>query len=103
MIVGSIAITPTHASRVSELFKVYLAHELRGSGVAKALMNEALAWALANGFMSTELWTDTRFLSGHRFYEKNGFIRMPGIRALHDAASTFEFGYRLALSDATHP
>jgi len=102
-IVGSIAITPTHVNGVSELFKVYLAHELRGTGVAKLLINQALDWARSNGFSATELWTDTRFLSGHRFYEKNGFVRLPGIRALHDAASTFEFGYRLSLSGARHP
>ena len=99
-LVGSMAITPAHSKGVAELFKVYLAHSLRGTGVAAFLLNEALQWARSSGFTSTELWTDTRFLSGHRFYEKHGFVRMPGIRALHDAASTFEYGYRLPLTAA---
>ncbi len=101
-VVGSMAIVPAQAEGVAELFKVYLAHGLRGTGVAQFLLREALDWARSAGFVTAELWTDTRFLSGHRFYEKHGFVRMPGIRALHDAASTFEYGYRLALSDALH-
>jgi putative acetyltransferase len=43
------------------------------------------------------LWTDTRFHAGHRFYEKAGFTRVAGIRQLHDAAETFEYGYRRTL------
>jgi putative acetyltransferase len=102
-ILGSIAITPTFETGLAELFKVYLAHSLRGTGVAATLLNQALDWARASGSHSVMLWTDTRFLAGHRFYEKHGFIRMPGIRALHDAASTFEFGYKLSLSGPVTP
>jgi len=102
-ILGSIAITPTFKPGVAELFKVYLSHDLRGRGIAATLLNEALEWAQASGSHTVVLWTDTRFLAGHRFYEKHGFVRMPGIRALHDAASTFEFGYTLSLSNPVHP
>lgn len=99
-IVGSMAIVPAPAAGVAELFKVYVAHGLRGTGVAQILLKEALDWAKTAGFTTAELWTDTRFLSGHRFYEKHGFVRLPGIRALHDVASTFEYGYRLPLANA---
>jgi putative acetyltransferase len=81
-VAGSIAIAPTHQAGEAELFKVYLAHQWRGTGLAQTLLS-----------------TDTRFVSGHRFYEKQGFVRLPGIRALHDAASTFEFGYQLHVTE----
>ena len=44
-----------------------------------------------------KLWTDTRFLSGHRFYEKLGFVRQPVVRFLADATDCWEFAYRLDL------
>jgi len=98
-VAGSIAITPTHQAGEAELFKVYLAHQWRGSGVAQTLLATAFNWARQSKLYSIVLWTDTRFVAGHRFYEKQGFVRLPGIRALHDAASTFEFGYQLRLTE----
>jgi putative acetyltransferase len=99
-IAGSIAITPTHQTGVAELFKVYLSHAQRGSGISALMLETALDWARKAGCHTVILWSDTRFHSGHRFYEKNGFIRIPGIRLLHDAADTLEYGYRLALTKA---
>ena len=96
-IYGSIAVVPSWRPGVGELFKVYLAHDLRGTGVAKSMLDHALAVARALEMTQVVLWTDTRFVSGHRFYEKNGFIRLPGVRALHDAAKTLEFGYHRML------
>ncbi len=98
-VAGSIAIAPTHQAGEAELFKVYLAHQWRGTGLAQTLLSTALDWARNAKCHSVVLWTDTRFVSGHRFYEKQGFVRLPGIRALHDAASTFEFGYQLHVTE----
>jgi len=102
-VAGSIAITPTHQTGEAELFKVYLAHHWRGSGVAQTLLATAFNWARHSNLYSIVLWTDTRFIAGHRFYEKQGFVRLPGIRALHDAASTFEFGYQMRLTETAAP
>jgi putative acetyltransferase len=102
MIEGSIAITPTHEKGVAELFKVYLAHQWRGSGLADRLLATAFEWARAHQCHAVRLWSDTRFLSGHRFYEKNGFVRLPGIRLVHDSANTLEYGFHLPL-DAKRP
>lgn len=96
-VAGSIAMTPTYDTKSFELFKIYLAHEFRGSGLAQVMMTEALDYARARHVTLVSLWTDTRFVAGHRFYEKAGFIRQAGIRQLHDAAQTFEYGYRLRL------
>jgi putative acetyltransferase len=102
-VAGSIAIAPTHRPGEAELFKVYVAHPWRGSGLAQTLLATALDWARASNLHSIMLWTDTRFISGHRFYEKSGFVRIPGVRALHDTAKTLEFGYHLRLTDASAP
>jgi putative acetyltransferase len=97
-VAGSIAITPTYHPTRFELFKIYLAHEFRGSGLSQMMLNNALDYARAHHASEIMLWTDTRFHAGHRFYEKAGFVRVAGIRQLHDAAETFEFGYRIALT-----
>lgn len=94
-VAGSFAVAPTHAAGTWELHKVYLAHALRGRGVARRLYDTACRFAGERGAQRLVLWTDTRFVEGHRFYEKLGFVRQPGIRSLHDAAATLEYAYRL--------
>ena len=79
----------------AELLKVYLHKDSRGRGVAKRLFDRALNFARDRGIDAITLWTDTRFQDGHRFYERLGFVRVPGVRAVHDASRTLEFGYRL--------
>ena len=99
VIVGSIAVAATYREGVFELFKFYLAHHLRGQEIARLMLEQAFSFARQAEAGSMELWTDTRFKSGHRFYEKHGFVRIPGMRALHDSADTLEFGYRIGLAD----
>ncbi len=97
VVVGSFGIAPTHRPGVFELHKVYLAKANRGLGIARALFDRALTFAIEKGAHTIILWTDTRFVEGHRFYEKAGFVRQPGLRALHDVAQSLEFYYRLDL------
>ena len=96
-VAGSIAVAPTYEPARFEVFKVYLSHEFRGQGLSQIMLDTALDYARAHHATEVVLWTDTRFHAGHRFYEKSGFVRVAGIRQLHDAAETFEYGYRLAL------
>nr|WP_306265141.1 GNAT family N-acetyltransferase [Pararhizobium sp. IMCC3301] len=90
-IVGCLAIIPTRQAGVFELFKMYVAREARGTGLAQQLYGEAVGWAAARGMTTMRLWTDTRFASGHRFYEKSGFAKQPLIRYLGDAADSWEY------------
>jgi ribosomal protein S18 acetylase RimI-like enzyme len=78
---------------VWELCKVYVAPARRGTGLAAALMQTAESHARAHGARDMILWSDTKFDRAHRFYEKHGYIRHGGIRALDDASNTLEFGY----------
>lgn len=92
-IVGSLAMFPTTKSGVFELSKVYVSRDSRGTGLAQQLYSQAVKWGAANCLQSLRLWTDTRFLSGHRFYEKLGFARQPVVRYLGDAGQTWEYLY----------
>jgi len=96
--VGSFAVTRTTDPTVFELFKVYLLPDCRGSGTAQAMLAEAIDLATAAGGRRLRLWTDTRFFEGHRFYERNGFVRVPGSRAVPDGSDTWEHAYTRALA-----
>ncbi|MGX1306689.1 putative acetyltransferase [Amorphus suaedae] len=98
-IVGSLAVARTPDPKVFELFKVYLLPEARGGGRAGTMLSEAVAFARAGGGTRLRLWTDTRFAEGHRFYERNGFVRLPGSRAVPDASDTWEFAYTRDIDD----
>ncbi len=98
MIVGSFAISSPDGNGVFEINKVYLCKDQRGSGLAQRLYALAVEEALRRGGKTLKLWSDTRFLSGHRFYEKLGFVRQPVVRFLADATDGWEFAYRLELA-----
>lgn len=90
-IAGCLAIAPTREPGVFELFKMYVAKDARGAGLAQGLYKEALEWGSARELKSLRLWTDTRFASGHRFYEKMGFAKQPVVRYLGDAGQSWEY------------
>ncbi|WP_293856645.1 GNAT family N-acetyltransferase [uncultured Alsobacter sp.] len=92
-VVGSLAVAKALDAGTYELFKVYVAAGQRGTGLAQTLLEGGYDFIRSHGGERVVLWSDTRFLSGHRFYRRNGFRRVPGIRALHDAADTLEFGF----------
>jgi putative acetyltransferase len=96
-VIGSLAVAPGHEPGVMELHTVYLSARHRGRGVAGQLLELAEAFARERGVHTLALWTDTRFVQGHRFYERQGFVRQPGLRALHDASASLEFPYAKAI------
>jgi len=93
VVLGSLAVCPTDRADTQEIFKVYLAHALRGSGLAQALLARAVTTAEAAGATRIRLWTDTRFHAGHRFYEKAGFALKPVVRFLPDSTNAWEYCY----------
>lgn len=99
-LVGTIALSSADGDGVFELNKVYVDRRLRGSGLAQRLYAEAMDDIRQRGGLAVKLWTDTRFLSGHRFYEKLGFARQPVVRYLADSTDCWEYAYRLTLTPA---
>ncbi|MGF1563524.1 MAG: GNAT family N-acetyltransferase [Geminicoccaceae bacterium] len=84
-----------------ELVKLYTHPDARRLGLARALTAWVIASARAQGMAGVELWTDTRFTTAHRHYQRIGFIASGRVRALHDLSDTSEYHYALALGSAT--
>jgi putative acetyltransferase len=102
-LIGSIAFDPIKDGPLQEetaieLHWMYVDRAVHGRGVAQALYAKALDFARTLGAARIELWTDTRFLRAHAFYEKLGFQRSPGSRELHDLSHTVEYHYALTLA-----
>jgi putative acetyltransferase len=92
-LVGTFGLKATRVPGLFELAKVYVRADRRGQGLADRMMASALDEARARGATRLMLFTDTRFRAGHRFYEKNGFVRAPGERYLADISDSWEFWY----------
>lgn len=97
IVVGSFAVSSPDGDGVFEINKVYLDRQQRGSGLAQRLYATAIEEVVRRGGRTLKLWSDTRFLSGHRFYEKLGFARQPVVRFVPDATDCWEFAYRMDL------
>ncbi|SNY92110.1 putative acetyltransferase [Cohaesibacter sp. ES.047] len=94
-IVGCLAVGETTVEGLFELFKVYVAKSARGQGLAWSMYNLATDLIDERGGKAIRLWTDTRFVEGHAFYDKIGFERVPVVRFLGDVSDTWEYCYRL--------
>lgn len=90
-VAGMIATRPS-TDGAWEICRFYVHPDQHGAGLAQTLMDTAEAHAAGRGAVLLELWTDTRFLRAHRFYEKRGYLRGEW-RALHDLSQSEEFRY----------
>jgi putative acetyltransferase len=86
-VVGSAAVMPFEEKTV-ELKRLYISPLARRRGLGAHLV--ALAESEARSLI---LWTDTRFEDAHRLYDRLGFVRAPGTRALNDGSNTVEYHY----------
>lgn len=82
----------------AELLRLYVGRAARGGGIGTRLV--ALVEDAARRVDCTRmvLWTDTRFTDAHRLYERLGYVRQEGGRALHDLSNSIEYCYRKALA-----
>jgi putative acetyltransferase len=94
-VVGCLCATPDGADL--ELHKFYVARQWRGAGLAMRLFAQIAALAGESRAERIVLWTDTRFVRAHRFYEKLGFARGHETRLLHDISDSEEFFYALPM------
>ena len=77
----------------AELHKLYVLAELRRQGIARRLIAMAEEAARSRGSRFVELWSDTRFLEAHAFYEALGYRRTGRTRELNDLSNTVEFHF----------
>ena len=90
-VVGMTATYPDQG--VWTLSRVYLDPGLRGTGVAERLLRMAEDHARDAGAVRMALWSDVLFTRAHSFYEKHGYLRRGGLRALENTSNTIEAGY----------
>lgn len=76
-----------------QLRKLYVARAYRRQGLASVLLGGVEARASELGAVGVELWSDTRFLDAHRFYERHGYQRGPATRALFDLSASVEYHF----------
>jgi putative acetyltransferase len=96
VLVGCVGYT-THGDTV-ELKKLYVAKPERRTGLGARLVATVEEAATARGASAIDLWSDTRFETAHRFYERRGYERTGAMRPLHDASATEEFYFRKPLT-----
>lgn len=96
-VVGSVGLLPA-AAQGAELCKLYVDRSVRRRGLGARLVALVEAEARHRDARFVELWTDTRFTDAHRLYERLGYARIPGERALHDLSGSIEYHYRKSLA-----
>ena len=99
-IVGTVALLDL-GQRETTLRKMFVRADWRGGAVklGQRLLDTAIAHARAQGFRAITLGTTEAFKAAHRFYERNGFVRIER-DALPDGFPVFALDkrfYRLGL------
>ncbi|MBH0175699.1 GNAT family N-acetyltransferase [Fictibacillus sp. 23RED33] len=76
-VIGTVSLLDIGNQQVA-LRKMFVKSEFRGSEykVANTLLNHAIEWAKEKSVKTISLGTTPQFLAAHRFYEKNGFIKI---------------------------
>jgi putative acetyltransferase len=92
-VVGSIGLAPGAAPDEAELRMLYVARPYRRRGLARRLVALFDDEARARGARSITLWSDTRFVEAHAFYEQLGYTRAAYTRELHDLSHTVEYNF----------
>lgn len=78
------------------LERLYVLSSARGQGVGRALFEETLRTARAEGRKAMEIWSDKDLHDAHRMYQKAGAV-IVGDRLCHDPSNAPEWGMLLEL------
>jgi ribosomal protein S18 acetylase RimI-like enzyme len=84
---------------VVNIFQMWVAPELRGHGIAKALLREAIAWARANGARAVQLGVETGNAAAVQLYARAGFAATGIPAPLRDGSHLLEQVMLLQLDD----
>jgi putative acetyltransferase len=96
-IVGCVGCTPSAEPGGLELKKLYVAESERVSGLGSRLVSLVEQEARVRRARFIDLWSDTRFVTAHRFYERRGYQYGGVTRELHDKSDTVEGYFRKAI------
>lgn len=99
-VVGCIGFTPAPDAAGIELKKLYVSKTARETGLGSTLVRLVERAAAERRARFIELWSDTRFVTAHRFYEARGYARTERTRELHDKSETVEYHFVKQLAEA---
>ena len=71
--------------------------DLRRRGLGERLIRLAEGHARERDATRIFFWSDTRFATAHRLYERLGYIRAEGTRALGDISRSIEYRFEKPL------
>ncbi len=92
-VLGCVGFTPAADPSGIELKKLYVAAAARERGLGGALLDLVERAATERSARIIDLWSDTRFVTAHAFYERRGFQRTGETRELHDRSFTVEWRF----------
>lgn len=94
---GPMDMQAAHAPGDCELYRLYVAAEVKGAGVARALMQEVLAWAKAGEgeALWLSVWEDNA--RAQRFYKGYGFEHIGEHKFMVGRVADRDFIWRLPL------
>ncbi len=95
-VTGMVGVLP--GAEAWEVGRLYVAPAERGTGLAARLLALAEGHARAAGAQRIALWSDTRFLRAHGFYEKHSYVRAGGLQAKDDLSRSINFGFAKPLA-----
>lgn len=81
-----------------ELRKLYVHRKARTLGLGGKLLERVEEAARRREAAFIEMWSDTRFETAHRFYERRGYLRGPQTRDLNDKSASVEFYFKKELA-----
>lgn len=96
-VVGCVGFTPAADQAGIELRKLYVSREQRRSGLGARLVELVERAATERGAGFIELWSDVKFQTAHRFYERRGYVPGAQTRRLNDLSDTVERYFRKTL------
>ena len=80
-------------NKTIELKRLYVADDMRRSGLGSRLFQLVFFAAAANAAKAIDLWSDTRFAEAHAFYLAKGFEQQPETRNLNDPSNSVEYHF----------
>lgn len=80
-----------------ELHRLYVRPDLRRQGLGERLVRLAEAHARGRAAARMFFWSDTRFETAHRSYERLGYARAGGARELGDISNSVEHRFEKTL------
>lgn len=82
---------------LAEMHRLYVRPDKRRRGLGARLIRLVEARARGQGAGRLFFWSDTRFQAAHRLYERLGYRRVEGTRALGDISGSIECRFEKAL------